>query len=130
MWDIRAPPTKACMITIANAHESDVNVINWNKNEPYIVSGGDDCLLKIWDLRLIQRYCTHNNDNRTHLFVSNHDTAAVSVFSHHTKPVVSVEWNNNDSSVFASAGEDNQVIFNHKHTHVHVHMLCRSCSKI
>lgn len=55
MWDVRAPPIKGCMIALANAHESDVNVINWNKHEPYIVSGGDDCLLKIWDLRLIQR---------------------------------------------------------------------------
>ncbi|XP_011405355.1 PREDICTED: glutamate-rich WD repeat-containing protein 1-like [Amphimedon queenslandica] len=95
VWDIRAPPTKGCMIALANAHESDVNVINWNKYEPYIVSGGDDCLLKIWDLRLIQ---------------SNQETAAVSMFSHHTKPVVSVEWNDNDSSVFASASEDNQIV--------------------
>lgn len=44
------------------------------------------------------------------LFVSNQETAVVSVFNHHTKPVVSVEWNHNDSSVFASASEDNQVI--------------------
>lgn len=39
------------MLTIANAHDNDINVINWNKKEPLIVSGGDDGKLMIWDLR-------------------------------------------------------------------------------
>ena len=52
IWDIRASPLKANMITSENAHTSDVNVINWNRNEPFIASGGDDAFLKIWDLRL------------------------------------------------------------------------------
>jgi len=38
-------------MTIANAHDNDINVINWNKKEPLIVSGGDDGKLMIWDLR-------------------------------------------------------------------------------
>lgn len=93
IWDIRAPPHQACMITTQNAHENDINVINWNKNEPFIVSGGDDGFLKIWDLRRFQ--------DKT--------PTPVAIFKHHTEAVTSVEWHPKDSAVFASAGADNQI---------------------
>lgn len=51
IWDIRAAPGKACMLTTATAHDGDVNVINWSHREPFLLSGGDDGALKIWDLR-------------------------------------------------------------------------------
>lgn len=54
IWDTRASGIKANMITVENAHESDVNVIHWNRNEPFIVSGGDDGCVHIWDLRQLQ----------------------------------------------------------------------------
>ena len=68
------------------------NVIDWNKNDPFIVSGGDDGVVKVWDLRNI----SGQND-------------PVAVFKHHTAPVTSVEWHHEDSSVFASSGADDQV---------------------
>lgn len=91
IWDTRAPPQKACMLTADNAHENDVNVISWNRNEPFIVSGGDDGFLNIWDLRS---------------FASK---TPVAIFKHHTEPVTTVEWHPTDSAVFASGGADNQI---------------------
>ncbi|CAG9837823.1 unnamed protein product [Diabrotica balteata] len=52
---------------------------------------GDDGVIHIWDLRK---------------FKSN---TPLAIFKHHTDPVVSVEWHNTDSAVFASAGADNQI---------------------
>jgi len=91
IWDIRAPPNKACMIAVEGAHEMDVNVISWNRQEPFIVSGGDDGVIKVWDLRKIQ------------------EKKSVAYFKHHTGPITSIEWCPQDSSVFAASGEDNQV---------------------
>jgi WD40 repeat protein len=37
------------------AHEKDVNVCDWNRSNPnLIVTGSDDCLVKVWDLRKIK----------------------------------------------------------------------------
>lgn len=54
LWDSRSPPQQACVCIVKDAHESDVNVISWNKQEPLMVSGGDDGMLKVWSLKTIQ----------------------------------------------------------------------------
>uniref|UniRef100_A0A0K8TRP1 Glutamate-rich WD repeat-containing protein 1 n=1 Tax=Tabanus bromius TaxID=304241 RepID=A0A0K8TRP1_TABBR len=91
IWDCRASPQKACMLTCENSHESDVNVISWNRNEPFIVSGGDDGVLHIWDLRHFQ------------------SKRPIATFKHHTNHVTTVEWHPTDSTVFASGGADDQI---------------------
>ncbi|XP_028985916.1 glutamate-rich WD repeat-containing protein 1 [Betta splendens] len=89
VWDIRAPPNS--MLSANEAHASDVNVISWNRTEPFLLSGGDDGLLKVWDLRQF----------KTGRPVAN--------FKQHSAPVTSVEWNPTDSSVFAASGADDVV---------------------
>ncbi|XP_077170957.1 glutamate-rich WD repeat-containing protein 1 [Paroedura picta] len=91
IWDVRAAPGQACMLTTSQAHDADVNVISWNPNEPFIVSGGDDGALKIWDLRQFQK------------------GSPVATFKQHTAPITSVEWHPTDSGVFAASGADDQV---------------------
>jgi ribosome assembly protein RRB1 len=91
IFDIRAAPTKACMLTCDNAHQSDVNVISWNRNEPLIASGGDDGVFHIWDLRQFQ--------NKT----------PVATFKHHTNHITTVEWHPKDSTVLATGGDDDQI---------------------
>jgi len=91
LWDCRVSPQHACVCVVADAHEKDVNVLSWNHKEPLLVSGGDDCALKVWDLKFIQ------------------NGSPVALFKHHSKPITSVHWCEHDSTVFAAAGADNQV---------------------
>lgn len=54
IWDIRAKGRKN-VVGIAPAHESDVNVISWNKGTSYLlISGGDEGQIKAWDLRNVK----------------------------------------------------------------------------
>ncbi|KAK3090221.1 hypothetical protein FSP39_010169 [Pinctada imbricata] len=91
IWDSRAAPNKACMLTTDEAHERDINVIHWNRKEPFLASGGDDGVIKIWDLRQFQT------------------GKSAAAFKHHSAPITSIQWNPNDSSVFAASGSDNQI---------------------
>uniref|UniRef100_A0A8D3E4U4 Glutamate-rich WD repeat-containing protein 1 n=1 Tax=Scophthalmus maximus TaxID=52904 RepID=A0A8D3E4U4_SCOMX len=89
VWDIRAPPNS--MLSATEAHSSDINVISWNGSEPFLLSGGDDGLLKVWDLRQFK------------------GGRPVANFKQHSAPITSVEWNPVDSSVFAASGADDVV---------------------
>uniref|UniRef100_A0A4W3IM23 Glutamate-rich WD repeat-containing protein 1 n=1 Tax=Callorhinchus milii TaxID=7868 RepID=A0A4W3IM23_CALMI len=91
VWDIRAPPSAACMISVPNAHSSDVNVISWNRMEPFLVSGGDDGAVTVWDLRQLQV------------------SGSVATFKQHRPPITSVQWHPSDPGGFAAAGADDRV---------------------
>ena len=62
-----------------------------SRHDPFILSGGDDGMLKVWDLRQFQ------------------NGVPVATFKHHNAPITSVEWHPTDSTVFAASGDDNQI---------------------
>ncbi|KAM8794775.1 glutamate-rich WD repeat-containing protein 1 [Eudromia elegans] len=92
IWDIRAPRGRGAMLAATGAHgDSDVNVIAWSRHEPFVLSGGDDGALRLWDLRRF------------------HEGSSVATFKQHSAPVTSLEWHPTESGVLAAAGADDLV---------------------
>ncbi|CAD6188046.1 unnamed protein product [Caenorhabditis auriculariae] len=90
LWDTRAAPAEACVATVENAHDADVNVLSWNQHDSLLVSGGDDAELKIWSLKTIQY------------------GQSVARFKYHRGPITSVEWHPQETTTFMASGEDDQ----------------------
>ncbi|KAF6766607.1 glutamate-rich WD repeat containing 1 [Ephemerocybe angulata] len=68
------------------AHESDVNVISWNRLTSYLLlSGGDEGGIKVWDLRNIKKAGSTDPSPDT------------------------MEWHPTEDSIFAASGADDQV---------------------
>ncbi|KAL2716770.1 glutamate-rich WD repeat-containing protein 1 [Vespula squamosa] len=94
IWDTRVSPQSACMLSVSGTHTADINVISWNRKEnQFLVSGGDDGLLCIWDLREF----------------SPNGSTPLATFKQHTAPVTTVEWHPQEATVFASGGADDQI---------------------
>lgn len=56
IWDVRVKGRKS-VFGLEAAHDSDVNVISWNKFSTYLLlSGGDEGGIKVWDLRHFKEY--------------------------------------------------------------------------
>lgn len=54
------------MLTVPDAHPSDVNVAAWNRQLPVqLLTGGDDGSLRVWDLRQIHRRYGATSDGQS-----------------------------------------------------------------
>ncbi|KAF8570489.1 hypothetical protein P879_02494 [Paragonimus westermani] len=102
VWDTRSPPTSGSMLTVLDAHPSDINVASWNRLQPVsLLTGGDDGSLRIWDLRLVNK--------RYGASAPASDLPAYThLYNYHTKPITSVEWHPSDAGVFVACAEDDQ----------------------
>lgn len=114
IWDVRTKGRKS-VVGIVSAHESDVNVISWNRLTSYLlISGGDEGGIKAWDLRNIAKsgYCLFLKVIPKNLLIdpfSSTPPDPVAHFSWHKAPVTSIEWHPSEDSIFAAAGADDQV---------------------
>lgn len=90
IFDLRTPVDSISHITI-NAHDTDVNVISWNKKSPILIaSGADDGSFKIWDLRFPTKQ-------------------AITSIQWHKDAITSIEWQPHDEWTLAVASSDNRV---------------------
>ncbi len=103
IWDCRERGRP--MLTAAEAHASDVNVISWNRMVSYMLaSGADDGGVRIWDLRTFASAPA----------AAGADGGAggpshVAQFAYHRSHVTSVEWCPYEGSMLASSSGDNQL---------------------
>lgn len=68
---------------LIKAHDKDVNVCDWSANNPnLIVTGSDDCLVKVWDLRKQQQ--------------SKSKSEELLSFNWHTQPITSIKFQPNE----------------------------------
>lgn len=81
---------------LIKAHEKDVNVCDWSRTAPnLIVSGSDDCSVKVWDLRKLKEKKGKGEE--------------LLAFNWHTEPITSIKFQPNEESVIAVSSEDNSV---------------------
>jgi ribosome assembly protein RRB1 len=92
--DMRVGNYKKSQMKI-NAHTKDVNVFDWNRAAKHlIVTGSDDCDVKVWDLRM------HMNEANNEELLK---------FNWHTEPITSIKFQPNEESVIAVSSEDNTI---------------------
>jgi len=90
IWDTRVRPGAACQLSLPNAHTADVNVLSWNRHDPFIVSGGDGGDVKVWDLRKFGQG----------------PEACVATLAYHSGPVTSLEWHPDEAAALATSCDD------------------------
>ena len=109
VWDARSHSGAPALSV--QAHESDVNVMSWNRRVNYMLAtGADDGGVRIWDLRAFGSQTTASSSVSGVAGVSEKERPAfVANFQFHRAPVTSVEWARFDGAMLASAAADHTV---------------------
>ncbi|KAI8926882.1 WD40-repeat-containing domain protein [Entophlyctis helioformis] len=95
IWDAR--DKRKPQLTVV-AHDSDVNVISWNRikfSDHVLASGSESGAFSVWDLR--------------NWPASKSTPAPSASFKWHQGPITSIEWHPVESSMLAVSGADDQV---------------------
>lgn len=75
--------------------------MDWNSvDKTKLLTGSDDCLVKVWDLRFVK------NSNKGN---SKDNDEPLCCFKWHEEPITSVAFQPNDKSMMAVASEDNRI---------------------
>nr|CAG8497676.1 3436_t:CDS:10 [Entrophospora candida] len=111
-WDIRSQRHLFIIIIsfdIDEAHSILVRSLDYNKNKSYqIASGGDDCMVRFWDLRNTSEYLKEMS-NHTHCKPSD---GLVRTYDQHEDSVYAVSWSSCDPWVFCSLSYDGRAVIN------------------
>ena len=112
LWDSRSRVPND-VLRIEGAHDSDVNVITWNRKKEFLLASGgaenfidfiiisnprppgDEGAFKVWDLRMF----------------SGPDRHPLIQMRYHKQPITSISWHPEDESVLICSSMDNLVLF-------------------
>ncbi|KAF1764731.1 hypothetical protein GCK72_004681 [Caenorhabditis remanei] len=86
IWD---PKTGSCLATLQE-HKSSVMAVEFNKNGNWLLTGGRDHLVKLYDIRMMKE---------------------VKTFRAHKKEVISLAWHPIHEGLFVSGGGDGSIVY-------------------
>ena len=106
LWDLRDSSLhSSAQLSIINAHYSTIRDIDYNPNKPYhIVSGGEDRILNIFDLRKVNKGINNNSNNSNNN--NNNNNRSLCQLASHSHWVWSVKYNPYHDQLILSCGTE------------------------
>ena len=109
-WDSRCDHSRP--VSGVKASDMDVHVVDWNPlNTNFIVTGGKDKIVKVWDWRKIDDRSKKGTNTTTNNTYNNNTSSSFSdemtIMSHaHEGEILRASWSPHDANILASASDD------------------------